>query len=239
MIKKEEIANICEDLYKECLREIPQYENNELLWVLNGSTLCNFLYNVVTIDGNVVSEEFNKACYEFIRKPKGDIDILYKADRPYKFDFNSEEVKRFQEISEEQRTYNFVDSNNEISEKDIKELCMMETKSGLKFMAKKPQYLFLYKFKELLAVFSNEIMNNDTESITNKKKNIIHDVISLYKIAIIYCGEKELEQILIKLPEISETLNKIHNANKDEYFKLINHSLKIINSLVNKKINIK
>ena len=50
MMNKFEIANICEELYKECLNEIPQYVNGELIWILNGSTLCNFLYNVVKID---------------------------------------------------------------------------------------------------------------------------------------------------------------------------------------------
>lgn len=227
---KYEIANICENLYKECLREIPQFENDELLWILNGSTLCNFLLNVKQIDGLAVSEEFTKYCYDFVRRPKGDIDITYKSDRSYKFDLDNKYIKDFQMISEEQRTYNFVDSNSELSKDDFEELCTMETKSGLRFVAKKPQYLFLYKFKELLAVFSNEILNNDIDSINSKKKNLLPDVINLYNIATSYCGREQLYSVIEKLPMKSAYLNKLYNENNSEYNKLIDTSLKLIES---------
>lgn len=111
-ITKEEIASICENLYKECIKEIPQIENNKIIWILNGSTLCNMSYNVIYINDEKVIEEFNSYCYDFIRKPKGDIDITYTPDRKYKIDFNNENIQAFQEISEEQRTYNFVDHNS-------------------------------------------------------------------------------------------------------------------------------
>ncbi len=235
MKHKEYIADVCENLYKECLREIPQYEDDELIWILNGSTLCNFLYNVVKIDGQTVNEEFKKYCYEFIRQPKGDIDLTYKVDRPYQFDLNNKYVKEFQSISEEQRTYNFVDSNSELSEKDFDELCTMETKNGLCFVAKKPQYLFLYKFKEFLAVFNKEILNGDLDSIISKKKNMLSDVVSLYNIALSYCGQVEINNVLNNLPNISSSLKTIYENNVSEYYKLIEVSLKIIADLDNKR----
>ena len=40
-MNKEFIANTCEKLYKECLREIPQYENDELIWILNKKETLN------------------------------------------------------------------------------------------------------------------------------------------------------------------------------------------------------
>ena len=144
---KEKIANICENLYKYCLNKIPQIENNKLIWILNGSTLCNILCNVSFIDGNKVSDEFKKYSYRFVRVPKGDIDITYVADREYKFDLSARQVLEFKEISEENRTYNFIDSNSELMDMDLKQVCKMTTKNGFSFYAKKPQYLFLYKLK--------------------------------------------------------------------------------------------
>ena len=227
-MEKELIANTCEDLYKECLREIPQYENGELIWILNGSTLCNILYNVIKIDGVSVSDEFRSACYDFIRIPKGDIDISYRADREYQFDLNNKFIKAFQEISDEVRTYNFVDCNSEITDDDLKELCTMETKSGLKFVAKRPEYLFLYKFMELLSIFHKEILTGDIDSINKGKKNILNDVSVLYAIAINYCGKEELDKVLIELKDKSSYLHVLYNDNKDIYYELIDKALYLI-----------
>ena len=211
--KKQDIANICENLYKECLREIPQFENNKLIWILNGSTLCNLLYNVVKIDGKEVSEPFKNTCYEYIRKPKGDIDITYVADRPYKFNLDSYEVKRFQSISEEIRDYNFVDSNSILSENDLKEICMMETKSGFTFYAKNPKYLFLYKLKELMSVYYN----------------IIRDVKCLYNIAVSYCDKDIILEVLSELPTKSDYLTKLCENDNTIYNELVNKCLEILN----------
>lgn len=227
-MEKELISNTCEDLYKECLREIPQYQNGNLIWILNGSTLCNILYNVVKIDEIAVSDDFRKYSYEFIRQPKGDIDISYKPGRIYKYGFDNDYIKAFQNISEEVRTYNFVDHNSKITEDDLKELCTMETKSGLRFVAKKPEYLFLYKFKELLSLFHKEILTGDIQLINNKKKNIILDLISLYKIAINYCGKEELDRVLIELKNKSSYLHNLYIDNKDGYYELINKALDLI-----------
>ena len=234
-MEKELIANTCEDLYKECLREIPQYENGELIWILNGSTLCNILYNVIKIDGVSMSDDFRSTCYDFIRIPKGDIDISYRVDREYQFDLNNKFIKAFQNISDEVRTYNFVDCNSEITDDDLKELCVMETKNGLKFVAKRPEYLFLYKFKEFLALFQKEILSNDIDTIINKKPNIIFDVTNLYKIAITYC--KDLNTIFKVLPMKSSYLNKLYNESQNEYYNLIKKSLEIIDSFINNNYN--
>ena len=228
MISKEEIASICENLYKECLREIPQYQNGKLIWILNGSTLCNMLYNVIKIDDKYVSDEFKKYSYEFIRQPKGDIDITYSKDVNFKFDFDNKYIKAFQDISKEVRTYNFVDQNSEITSDDLKELCVMETKNGLKFVAKRPKYLFLYKFKELLSIFHKEILTGDIDSINKGKKNILNDVSVLYAIAINYCGKEELDKVLIELKDKSSYLHVLYNDNKDIYYELIDKALYLI-----------
>lgn len=234
-MNKELIANICENLYKECLREIPQYQNGELIWILNGSTLCNILYNVVKIDDIPVSSEFNKYCYDFIRQPKGDMDISYKENKEINFDLENEYIKSFQNISEDIRTYNFVDSNSQISNTDLKELCTMETKNGLKFVAKRPEYLFLYKFKEFISIFHEKILNNDIDSINKKNKNILSDLSNLYKIAISYCGREELDKLIINLKNNSSYLHQLYNDDKDDFYKLLEYSLKIIE---NKKRNL-
>ena len=131
------------------------------------------LYNVKYINDEEVNEQFNDYCYDFIRQPKGDIDIAYTSDRSYKFDLSNENIKNFQDISEEQRTYNFVDSNSELKEEDLKQICKMTTKNGFSFYAKKPQYLFLYKLKELLAIFNKEILEGNYDDINKKRKNVV------------------------------------------------------------------
>lgn len=229
-INKKIIADICEELYKYCINQIPQIENGKLIWILNGSTLCNLLYNVASIDGKSVSEEFNESCFEFIRQPKGDIDITYIADRPYKFDLKSKEIMNFQFISEEQRTYNFVDSNSELDDNDLKQICKMTTKKGFSFYAKKPQYIFLYKFIEFVTIFNKEILSNDLNSILVEKKNIINDLNSLYKIAVNYCGKEELKNTIESLPNISGYLHELYENNNEMYTELIINGLNIINA---------
>ena len=239
-LDKKQAADICEDLYKYCVSQIPQMENGKLIWIMNGSTLCNILYNVISIDGESVSNTFNESCYDFIRQPKGDIDITYVADRSYKFDLESKEIKRFQSISEEQRTFNFVDHNSELTDDELKIICKMTTKNGFSFYAKKPQYIFLYKFREFLAVFNKEILSNDLNSIIMKKKNIINDLKNLYNIAINYCGAEELEAVLEELPNISNYLHELYKNDRDMYNKLINKGLDfIIDEKVIKEIKTK
>ena len=227
-IEKEKISNICEDLYKYCLNQIPQVENNKIIWILNGSTLCNILYNVESIDDKLVSKEFNDLCFEYIRQPKGDIDITYIADRPYKFNLNSKEIKEFQNVSKEQRTYNFVDSNSELTNEDLKQLCKMTTKNGLSFYAKKPQYIFIYKFKELLDIYNKEILTNNINLIISNNNNIINDLKCLYNISLNYCSELELIETINKLPYISNYLNNLYNNNYEKYNELLNKGLSII-----------
>lgn len=224
---KQKIADICENLYKNCVMQIPQIEDGKIIWFMNGSTVCNILCNVVEIDGISVSKEFNNACYSFVRIPKGDIDITYVADRPYIFDLTSVAISDFQSISEEKRTYNFVDSNSEIEEEDLNQLCFMKTKSGFSFYVKQPQYLFLYKFKEFLALFHNEILLEDIDAICLKKKNVIADVKNLYAIANEYCGETEIFKSLEKLPNISDYMNTLSSDN-DKYINLIEKAFSLI-----------
>lgn len=225
---KEKIANICENLYKYCLNKIPQIENNKLIWILNGSTLCNILCNVSFIDGNKVSDEFKKYSYRFVRVPKGDIDITYVADREYKFDLSARQVLEFKEISEENRTYNFVDSNSELMDMDLKQVCKMTTKNGFSFYAKKPQYLFLYKLKEFLDLYNVEIISGDIESINLKNKNIVRDVSILYDIAINYINKDELFDLINNIFTISNYLKDLKEFDINAYYKLINACLSII-----------
>ena len=227
--EKELIANICEELYKYCISQISQIENNKIIWIMNGSTLCNLLYNVNKIDGSEITEEFNKNCFDFIRKPKGDIDITYVANRPYKFNLDSDVVKRFQDISEEKRDYNFVDSNSVLSDNDLKEICLMETNSGFRFYAKKPQYLFLYKLRELISVFSKDILSNNIDNIVRQNKNIIRDVKCLYKIAVSYCGKDTILDTLSELFVRSDYLYNLYENNNIIYNELINKCLNILN----------
>lgn len=180
------------------------------------------------INDDIVSKEFKKCCYEFIRTPKGDIDITYKSDREYRFDLKSEQVLKFKSIAKEDRTYNFVDSNSIISDIDLKQICKMTTKDGFTFYAKKPQYIFLYKFKELLACYNTEILNNDITEINNKNVNIINDVINLYNIATNYIDYAELYNLIINVSNISNYLDNLRNDNIDKYNELINCSLNII-----------
>lgn len=229
ILSKEKIADICEKLYTYCLAEIPQIENDKLIWILNGSTLCNMLYNVKYIDGIEVSDEFNNWCYNFIRQPKGDIDITYTPDRRYKFDLSNENIIQFQSISEEQRTYNFVDSNSELSDNDLEQICVMTTKNGFSFYAKKPQFLFLYKLKEFLAIFNKEILDNNVNEINSKKKNMLHDVKTLYNISVSYCGNGETMKAIDSLPTISGYLHKLYEEDTEGYKKLLNNAIFLLN----------
>ena len=227
-LEKEKIANICENLYKYCVSVIPQVENGKLVWLLNGSTLCNMLYNVEYIDDTLVSEEFNNYCKDFIRQPKGDIDITYTPNRRFKLDFESPAVLDFQNISVEQRTYNFVDHNSEICDDDLKQICKMTTKSGFSFFAKKPQYLFLHKLEELMAVYNKELLDNNFDEIYRKKKNIINDVKNLYNISLSYCGYEETLNVINTLPNMSTYLHQLYKENKNDYDLLLNTTLNLI-----------
>lgn len=227
-LSKEIIADTCEKLYMYCISVIPQVENNKLIWFLNGSTLCNILYNVRFIDGVEVSDEFNNFCKDYVRQPKGDIDITYTPDRRYKFDLENSNVIVFQKLSEEQRTYNFVDHNSELNDEDLKQVCKMTTKSGFSFYAKKPQYLFLYKLKEFIAIFNKEILDNNIDEINKKKKNMLNDVKYLYNISVSYCGHEETLNVINNLPDISGYLHKLYEENKNNYDILINASMNLI-----------
>ena len=227
-MNKEQIANICEKLYMYCVSQIPQIENNKLIWFMNGSTLCNMLYNVEYIDDKEVSKDFKDYCYDFIRQPKGDIDITYIPDRRYEFDLSNENIKNFQKIAEEQRTYNFVDSNSELNEEDLKQLCKMTTKNGFSFYYKKPQYLFLYKFKEFLAIFNNEILEGNYDEINKKKKNMLNDVKTLYNISASYCGYEETLEVIDRLPRISNYLHELHEKDINEYKKLLSIAINLL-----------
>lgn len=223
------ISNICETLYKYCLTCIPQVENDEIIWILNGSVLCNILANVETIDGVPISSELHNLFKMFVRVPKGDIDICYKADRTYKFNLESEEVKEFYKISEEKRTFNFVDSNSEITKDDYEQLCIYKTINGLQFYAKKPQYLFLYKFKEYVAMFWQDIVNGNFDEIKIKRKNIIADVENLYAISCEYFGEDETLNVLNnKLCDISEFFHNLYLQDNNQYYEVINYVISTI-----------
>ena len=179
--------------------------------------MCNILYNVKCIDDIEVTKQFNDNCYDFIRQPKGDIDIIYTPNRKYTFDLSNENIINYQNISEEQRTYNFVDHNSDINEKDLMQICKMTTKTGFSFYAKKPQYLFLYKLKELLSVFGKEILENNIDSINEKKKNIINDCKKLYNISISYCGLEETMKIINELPFTSGHLHELYENDLNNY----------------------
>ena len=234
ILSKEIIADTCEKLYMYCISVIPQVENNKLIWFLNGSTLCNILYNVRFIDGVEVSEEFNNYCKDFIRQPKGDIDITYTPDRRYKFDLSNPNVVAFQEISEEQRTYNFVDHNSELNETDLEQICKMTTKSGFEFYAKKPQYLFLYKLKEFIAIFNKEILENNIDEINRKKKNMLNDVKNLYNISLAYCGYEQTLSVINNLSNISGYLHNLYEGNKNDYDLLLNAAMNLITNIEQK-----
>ena len=206
-MNKEQIANICEKLYMYCVSQIPQIENNKLIWFMNGSTLCNMLYNVEYIDDKEVSKDFKDYCYDFIRQPKGDIDITYIPDRRYEFDLSNENIKNFQKISEEQRTYNFVDSNSELNEEE---------------------YLFLYKFKEFLAIFNKEILDGNYDEINKKKKNMLNDVKTLFNISVSYCGYEETLEVIDRLPRISNYLHELHEKDINEYKKLLSIAINLL-----------
>ena len=226
---KKNISNICENLYSYCLKNIPQIQNNEIMWILNGSILCNVLANVETIDGEIIPSELHNLFEELVRTPKGDIDICYKPVMPYKFDLEADAVKEFYNVSDEQRTYNFVDSNDELSEEDLKQLCFYKTKNGLEFYAKKPQFVFLYKFKEFVAMFHSEIMSNDYQRIIEKRKNILNDVKTLYKISCEYIGENQTYNLLIdNLYNISAYMHEIYNYDRVEYSKVIDSAIQMI-----------
>lgn len=232
------ISNICENLYVNCLKQIPQFENGELIWILNGSVLCNILANVESINGNLITEGIKEKLINLVRIPKGDIDICYKPDRQYKFDLNSKEVMDFYSISEEQRSYNFVDSNSELTEEDLKQLCKYKTLNGLEFYAKMPQYIFLYKFKEYVAMFHDEILNNNFEKILEKRKNIIFDVTKLYELSCEYFGSKKIECLLFnKLKDISIFFQELYEEDNNKYNYLIQKTLSSI--LENNKLKTK
>lgn len=214
------IPNICENLYLSLLKEIPQFSNNNLTWFINGSVLCNILANVECINNEYVSNELKSKFESFVRNPKGDIDICYIANQTYKFDLSSKEVLDFYSISEEKRTYNFIDHNSIITDEDILQLCKYRTVNGLEFYAKLPQYIFLYKFMEFVSVFHDDISSGNLALVIAKRKNIIRDVKKLLEISNIYFGRENTKKLLFD--ELKHTSNYfcelfINNENSYNY----------------------
>lgn len=229
-MEKKLISDICENLYRKCLEEIPQFKEGKIYWILNGSVLCNILGNVKKIDDELVSPELKQLFKDFVRIPKGDIDICYRPVRPYKFDLNSNEARKFYEISKEQRTYNFVDSNDELDDDIIITLSCYETENGLRFYAKKPQYIFLYKFRELVSENIDEIINANLELINLKNKNIINDTIKLFAISKYFYGYENTKNMVIdNLYLISNKLMKLRVNNEQDYYNIIDKAFVIIN----------
>ena len=234
-MEKSEISVICENLYKYCLCEIPQVQNDKIVWILNGSILCNILSNVNKINGIEVSNEFRQKSLDFVRIPKGDIDISYINGISYKINIDNDAVKRFYDICEQKRFEHLFDMNSVIEERDLKQLCLYETDSGLKFYAKLPQYILLYKFSELHGRFHDEILNQEYELI-NKK--IIHDIKALYDMSCEYIGEHETNDFLYnELKQISNSFHNLSEKNDNEYIDMIDKIVNIINSSNIKKLN--
>lgn len=114
----------------------------------------------------------------------------------------------------------------------------MKTKNGFSFYVKQPQYLFLYKFKEFLALFHDEILLGDVDAIGLKKKNVISDVKNLYAIANEYCGEVEIFKSLKKLPDISDYMNTL-SSDRDKYVTLIEKAFSLIDVDVSRSMRYK
>lgn len=223
MNNEKNLSDICENVIKQAMLENEQISDNQINWVMNGSTVCNVLCNVKRIDDMIVSDKFTKEAKTFVRAPKGDLDISYAENFRFKINLSSSSVIEYQKISKEQRTYNFVDHNNILDDNEISQICKMETNSGLIFLVKKPQYIFAYKLRELVAKNIGLIFQNKFEEIDNN--NILRDSIILYNIASEYCSKKEIIDVIFELYKISSILKGIKEENNEQYEKIINNML--------------
>ncbi len=221
-MNKKDIANACEKVIKELVNNNSQVIDGKIIWYPSGSTLSNMLFNVTKIDDVDVSEEFNSYAYNYIRQPKGDIDVVYtKGIRVY-VDFNNITIKNYQSISKEQRDYNFIDHLNDIKKENSDELCLMETKEGFKFITIKPQFLFLHKAQELLSSYSECVLNNNIDDINNKNTNILYDVQNLFGMSVSYFGLDNTINSIKNIYFISNTLKELHGSNPNDYDLLVN-----------------
>ena len=228
---KQLIADTCENVLKKLLKINPQVEQGKLIWLLNGSTMSNILCNIDAIDGVKVSDEFRENAYGFVRQPKGDIDILYTKNLEFNGGFEYKEIQDYQNISKEQRDYNFIDHNGLIENCDINELCEYRTINGLTFIAKKPQYLLYYKFKELCACYYDDILKGNIDAIPNE--NIVNDVTNLYNISVVCCSEKEVQELISNVYTNSGILHEMYNDNPNLYEQIIESALNIIKNKIN------
>ena len=234
---KQTISTRCEEVLRYCLEQVPQVQNDEIIWILNGSTLCNILCNIKRINNKIASEKFHNASLSFVRIPKGDLDICCKKNLHFNINMDNEIIRSFQEICEEKRYDHFVDMNSELEQRDIEQLCLYETNRGLKFFAKAPQYLLLYKFFEFNGKFHDYILSNDFDTIVNKKKNSINDLKSLYLISSAYIGKEETKIFLLnELKDFSNSFHRLYKLNENEYSKIIEIIIQMIETNDNLKI---
>jgi hypothetical protein len=154
-----------------------------------------------------------------VRQPKGDLDISHADDYHFKVSFSNKNVKEYQEISKENRTYNFIDNNNILEEQEIGQLCKMETKSGLVFLAKKPEYIFMYKLRELLVTNFESILEFNYGKI--ESKNLLRDVEILFCLACIYAGYDRVVYLIYGTHDFSATMNKIKNDDPQKYDNIV------------------
>ena len=100
----------------------------------------------------------------------------------------------------------------------------------LRFYAKKPQYIFLYKFRELVSENIDEIINANLELINLKNKNIINDTIKLFAISKYFYGYENTKNMVIdNLYLISNKLMKLRVNNEQDYYNIIDKAFVIIN----------
>lgn len=228
-MEKQIISSRCEEVLKYCLEQVPQVQNNEIIWILNGSTLCNILCNIKKINNREVSDKFYESALSFVRIPKGDLDICYKKNIHFNIDMNNPVINKFHEICEEKRYDHFIDMNSELEQRDIEQLCLYETNQGLKFFAKSPQYLLLYKFYEFHGMFHDYILSNEIDYILSKKKNSINDLKALYSISAEYIGREETNTFLYsELKNFSGSFHRLYESSEDDYSQIIEIIIQMI-----------
>lgn len=228
MIDKKEIVKKCEDVIKYVSKITPQIQNGEINWILNGSVVCNILCNIKTINGEVVSNDFTAIAEKFLRQPKGDLDFTFREGQNIStklIDFDSQEIQGFYSISKEHRTYNFIDHNGIINERDLNEIAFAETRSGLKLYIKTPDNLFKYKLKDY---FASKFIDKDDE----RNKQNLHDLTVLYCLSILWIGAENTNSIIDNIRCYSQIMHNLYIEDSTLYQKeIIDIKNKILKSI--------
>lgn len=96
----------------------------------------------------------------------------------------------------------------------------METQNGLIFFAKRPEYLFIFKLRELVDLNFESVLSYNYDTIENK--NLLKDVEALFCLACTYAGHDRVINLINDISDCSSIMQKMKSEELEKHNKILN-----------------